>query len=169
MSYAINQNKVLTPAELEHLLNSIRATDNLRDQAVLLTLVNTGARATEVLNIERQDVLIPSRSVIIKGLKGSNDREIPLRATVFKILEAQLPDQGKVFPISYQRLYQIWNWYRPCEKTIHALRHTFAINLYLKTKDMHLVKLALGHKSLMNTQVYVDFCYSQNQMKRLIL
>jgi integrase len=31
---------------------------------------------------------------------------------------------------------QVWDLYRPCAKKFHALRHTFAIRLYRKTKDL---------------------------------
>jgi integrase/recombinase XerC len=67
------------------------------------------------------------------------------------------------------RLYQIWQFYRPVPKKFHALRHTFAIELYQKTKDLRLVQVALGHRNITNTMIYADYIYSQQELKKLIL
>ena len=42
-------------------------------------------------------------------------------------------------------------------KTVHALRHTFALNLLVRTGDIYLVKEALGHSSITVTEVYLKF------------
>ena len=81
-----------------------------------------------------------------------------------------LPKGGNnLFPIGYHRLRQIWDWYRPVPKKFHSLRHTFAIRLYRKTKDLRLVQVALGHRNITNTMVYADYVYSQQELKKLIL
>jgi len=38
--------------------------------------------------------------------------------------------------------------------TVHSLRHTFATRLYQQTKDLHLVREALGHAGVGTTQRY---------------
>ena len=75
----------------------------------------------------------------------------------------------RIFPISYIRFHQIWDKYRPCHKKLHSLRHTFAIRLYKKTKDIRLVQFALGHRNIANTMIYADYVYSQEELKKLIL
>ncbi|MBV2167528.1 MAG: tyrosine-type recombinase/integrase [Bdellovibrio sp.] len=133
--------------------------------------LRTGARAQEVLNIQRSDLNTYDESIFIRGLKGSNDREIPIHSEIFSRLHRFAETQGgtKVFPISYHRLYQIWEMYRPVPKKFHALRHTFAIELYRKTKDLRLVQVALGHRNITNTMVYADYVYSQQELRKLIL
>jgi integrase len=74
-----------------------------------------------------------------------------------------------LFPITYNRLRQIWDLYRPVQKKFHSLRHTFAIQLYKKTKDIRLVQVALGHRNVMNTMIYADYVYSQTELRKLIL
>lgn len=133
--------------------------------------LRTGARAQEVLNIQRNDLNPYDESIFIRGIKGSNDREIPIHSDTFKRLYRFAEAQGetKVFPITYDRLYQVWGLYRPIPKKFHSLRHTFAIELYQKTKDIRLVQVALGHRNIANTMVYADYAYSQQELRKLIL
>ncbi len=173
MKYQLNKNKYLLSPELEK-LNQILQTYQSQDtrNCLLIQLgLKTGARAQELLNIQKLDVNLYDETVFIKGIKGSNDREIPLPSLIFlqmKLFMEKL-ESKKLFDISYDRLYQIWNHYRPVEKKFHCLRHTFAIQLYKKTKDIRLVQVALGHRNITNTMIYADYVYSQEELKKLIL
>jgi len=42
-------------------------------------------------------------------------------------------------------------------KTIHSLRHTFALRKLLELGNIYLVKELLGHSSVTTTQIYLDF------------
>lgn len=133
--------------------------------------LRTGARAQEILNIKKSDLNAYDESIFIKGIKNSNDREIPIETKVFRDLWRfqETSKTESLFDISYDRLYQIWLLYRPVPKKFHSLRHTFAINLYKKTKDIRLVQVALGHRNITNTMIYADYLYSQEELKKLIL
>ena len=109
------------------------------------------------------------KTILLKGLKGSNDREIPIPDWLFNEVQKLAPTSGRLFPVSYSRLRQIWEFYRPVPKKFHSLRHTFAIGLYKKTRDLRLVQVALGHRNITNTMVYADYVYSQQELRRLIL
>lgn len=171
--YALNKNKYLLPDEvlrLEKLLKENFEKDP-RNCFVLTLALKTGARAQEVLNLKKTSLSLHEETVFIEGLKGSNDREIPLMPALFKKLHSysqSVPGEF-LFPISYNRLRQIWDLYRPAPKTFHSLRHTFAIQLYKKTKDIRLVQVALGHRNVMNTMIYADYAYSQTELRKLIL
>jgi integrase/recombinase XerC len=171
--YALNKNKYLLEPEVERLqyiLESFKDKDS-RNCTLLWTLLHTGGRAQEVLNLRKEDLNTYEQSVFIKGLKGSNDRELPLPAWLFQRLEREMAHaEGEmIFPISYNRLRQIWDLYRPVHKKLHALRHTFAIRLFKKTKDLRLIQVALGHRNITNTMIYADYIYSQEELRRLIL
>jgi integrase/recombinase XerC len=171
--YALNKNKYLLEPEgdrLEHILKSFAQKD-ARNCTLLWTLLHTGGRAQEVLNLRREDLNTYEESVFIHGLKGSNDRELPVASWLFQrlVLESARSETDFVFPITYNRLRQIWELYRPVHKKLHALRHTFAIRLYKKTKDLRLVQVALGHRNITNTMVYADYIYSQQELRKLIL
>ena len=172
--YALNKNKYLLEPEvwkLEKLIKSSMKDD--RRNAILLDLaLNTGARAMEILDLMREDLNIYDETIFIRGIKGSNDRELPIRKNLFQALNEltmQYQPHHRLFPIGYHRLQQIWDWYRPTPKKFHSLRHTFAIRLFRKTKDLRLVQVALGHRNITNTMIYADYVYSQDELKKLIL
>ncbi len=174
MRYSLNKNKYLLDPEvqsLEYLLKR-HQDDDLRNCLLIWIGLRTGARAQEILNLRVNDLSAYDQAIFIRGLKGSNDREIPVPKDVFRRIELHANSLGShdlIFDISYQRLYQIWELYRPCRKSFHSLRHTFAINLYKKTKDIRLVQVALGHRNINNTMVYADYVYSKEELKKLIL
>lgn len=171
--YSLNKNKYLLSPErerLEEILGTYQDKD-ARNCLLLWLGLKTGARAQEILNLRKDDINRYDESVFIRGIKNSNDREIPLRHELFLRL-ARFADShsgSMVFDISYQRLWQIWEFYRPIPKKFHALRHTFAIELYQKTKDLRLVQVALGHRNITNTMIYADYVYTQSELRKLIL
>jgi integrase len=197
--YALNKNKYLLDPEVERLEATLMRSreEHPRDVLMLEIALRTGARAQEVLNLRMADLNAYDRTIFIHGLKGSNDRELPVKEELFQRLynyaqnrhknpsatesskHSQNPyeklrtmrkrSDGEIFDIGYHRLRQVWDWYRPIPKKFHALRHTFAIRLYRKTKDLRLVQVALGHRNITNTMVYADYIYSQQELRKLIL
>lgn len=182
--YQLNKNKYLLDDEFERLtyiLDSFIDQD-LRNCTLLHFALRTGARATEILNLTFGDLNEHDKTVFIKGIKGSDDRELPVPKWLFSNLlkvkgQSEQHDKNKglafkekqIFTISYPRLVQIWDIYRPVHKKFHSLRHTFAIRLYKKTKDIRLLQMALGHRNITNTMIYADYAYSQQELKKLIL
>lgn len=171
--YSLNKNKYLLGPEVERLRKIVvDFQDSDPRNCFLISLgLRTGARAQELLNLQKSDINPYDQSVFIRGLKNSNDREIPLQNRFFEDFHkfAEKQPGAKIFDISYQRLYQVWEFYRPVPKKFHSLRHTFAIELYQKTKDLRLVQVALGHRNITNTMIYADYVYSQQELRRLIL
>jgi integrase/recombinase XerC len=171
--YSLNKNKYLLPPELDRLKKIIsdHETKDPRNCFLIGLALRTGARAQELLNLTLSDFNVYDETVFIRGIKNSNDREIPLHSDFFKRIYRFASQSGEKqpFPISYNRLFQIWEFYRPTPKKFHSLRHTFAIELYQKTKDLRLVQVALGHRNITNTMIYADYVYSQQELKKLIL
>ncbi len=163
MNYEIKRDKFLTPDELKT-LKSVVSSFPSRDTAIIALAIYTGGRANELLSVTKADLDETEQSVFIKGAKGSKDRCIPLPSDVYTLVKYYIP-----FNIKYRRLAQIWDMYKPVDKSFHSLRHTFAIELYKRTKDIKLVQICLGHKSITSTQVYQDFVYEQNEMRRLLV
>jgi len=171
--YSLNKNKYLLPPEvdrLRHILKSFSKTEP-RNTLLIEAALLTGGRAQEILNLRKADLNAYDQTIYLRGIKGSNDREIPVPKVFFDSLmryAGQVKGEA-LFNITYDRLLQIWHLYRPVPKKFHSLRHTFAIQLYQKTKDLRLVQVALGHRNITNTMIYADYVYSQTELKKAIL
>lgn len=170
MSYEITVKKFLSPEEHAHFLKNLRTATEF-NRVLIKTLLHTGARAQEVLNIRPEDLDHQNKSVFIRGLKNSNNRELPFPPKLFAEL-ARLARENPytpIFDICYQRLYQIWTHHCPVKKGPHSARHTVGINLYKKTNNLNLVKLVLGHKSISNTMIYSEYTFSRSELRKLVL
>jgi integrase len=170
MKYQLTKDKFLSESEDQALLTCCSKL-RTRDELLIMLARHSGARADSELLALPVTALDPATaSVYVRGSKNSNDREIPLPLALFNALWAYKAQTGSklLFPISYSRLVQIWDHHRPVNKKFHSLRHTFAMDIYRRTKDIKLVQRALGHKSIQTTMIYLDYDYSIDQMKRIL-
>lgn len=165
--YSLNKTKYLSTSEQFALYTHVSRIDT-RDSILLMLAIKTGARAQELLNITQDDLSDETQSILIHGLKNSNDRELPVSEDLYTAVKSLCKEDPRVFPISYSRLVQIWHYYRPVTKKFHCLRHTFAIELYKKTKDVKLVQTALGHRNIQNSIVYMDYVFTLEEMRRIL-
>ena len=55
------------------------------------------------------------------------------------------------------------------EKSVHALRHSYAVEFYRQEKDLRALQKQLGHSSVQTTQIYADVTTDdiQQQIKGL--
>lgn len=168
----MNSNKFLSDEERSSLEDFLlkRIESDTRNATMLLVGLHSGARAQEVLNLGWDDINIKTGEIFIKSLKDGNPRTIVLPKSVrysLELLKNICPN--KPFDISYKRLFEIWNDYKPSKtKTFMCLRHSFAIRAYQRTKDIKFVQMALGHKSITNTMIYLDYEYSSKQFIKLM-
>ena len=140
-----------------------------RDSLLLRLAQHTSAREAEVLGVRPIDVGV--NSVTVFGVKGSNDRTIPLPKSFCKELrlyanENNIADTSPIFPMTTRHFRRVYSLYRPNpKKGAHCMRHTGALKLAKKTKDPQLVQYYLGHKSITNTMVYINYLVKQSQLK----
>ncbi len=172
--HQLDQTKFLSEEEwgsLEKVCRAALSTQDERNALLILLSFRTGARAGEILALRSGDFFPKHAKILIRGSKGSKNRELVLPAYLARHLESYLkrhPELDRIFPIGYHRLRQIWDWYRPAKKRFHSLRHTFALETFKKTHDVHLVQMALGHRSIQNTMIYVEYYYSTLELKKAI-
>lgn len=171
--YSLNKTKYLLEPEVDMLEDIFKKFSHSDERNILLLelALRTGARAQELLNLRKLDLNTFDETILIRGIKGSSDREIPIPRALFERLQKfvkQAPGD-RVFDLSYNRFREIWTQYRPVEKKLHSLRHTFAIRLFKKTRDLRLLQVALGHRNISNTMIYADYVYSQSELRRMIL
>lgn len=177
MRYQLNHTKYLSDAELSALEGQLWAyatTKNrwTRDSLLFLVLLYTGARASEALAVEWSWLDSTRGTILIKGVKGSDDREIPvprvLIASLLSFKGLTPTTVARMFPISYSRLKAIWARYRPQNKTIHSLRHTFAITQLRRHGRIDVIKRLLGHRNVANTMIYADYAFTDREFRALV-
>lgn len=140
-----------------------------RLQVLILTLADTGCRIEELLNLRWQDCDFDNLLLTVRG-KGKKERKVPisfeLRRTLWKYRQRSTCDlafgtkQGRKLG-RRDVLRDVKNLCRqlgfePPERTLHAFRHTFAINYLRKGGSVFHLQKALGHSSLDMTRRYVN-------------
>jgi integrase len=184
MGIEMNSSKYLLPNEIDDLMSVVKLAMNSspRDSLLIELALKCGGRACELIptydsqgknltGIRKADLNPSFKTVHIRALKGSSNRDVGLSQDLFTRLVRYAADvEGEyLFPVSYPRLVQIWNEYRTVKKTFHCLRHTFAITLYRKTKDVLLLKRAMGHKSINSTMVYTNIPITAEDFSRMAI
>jgi len=147
----------------------------LRNRALLEVLYSTGARISEAVGLDVDDVDTHSRSVLLRG-KGGKQRLVPIGRPAVSALDAYLvrgrPDlarRGKATPaiflnvrggrLSRQSAWQVLQDAAERAKisaavSPHTLRHSFATHLLEGGADVRVVQELLGHASVTTTQIY---------------
>ncbi len=147
----------------------------LRDRALLELLYSTGARISEAVGLDLDDVDREERTVLLDG-KGGKQRLVPIGRPAVEALEAYLVRARPVLArrgrgtaalflnargtrLSRQSAWQVLK--TTAERagistavSPHTLRHSFATHLLEGGADVRVVQELLGHASVTTTQVY---------------
>ena len=146
-----------------------------RDQALLLFLYNSGARAEEAARLLIADLFLSASYVTILG-KGSKKRQCPLWSMTVRALSALIagrPNSNNVFlnrcgrPLTRFGIHTLVERYvdklqvtMPSLATKrvspHTIRHTTATHLLRAGVDINTIRVWLGHVSLNTTNVYAE-------------
>jgi integrase/recombinase XerD len=147
-----------------------------RDHALLLLAIQTGLRASELVNLRCGDVVLGTGAHVRCMGKGRKERCTPLRRDTTKLLGAWIGDHGNtdrpLFPsirgerLSRDALEHLVRKHcltasRTCPSlsakrvTPHTLRHSTAMDLLHHGVDQAVIALWLGHESVETTQIYI--------------
>ncbi|SFB23482.1 integrase/recombinase XerD [Amycolatopsis marina] len=147
----------------------------LRDRALLELLYSTGARISEAVGLDLDDIDDGERTVLLDG-KGGKQRLVPIGRPAVDALHAYLVrarpalvGRGRgaaaVFlnsrggRLSRQSAWQVLKTTAEragiaASVSPHTLRHSFATHLLEGGADVRVVQELLGHASVTTTQVY---------------
>ena len=158
----------------------LKACANERERLMLAILIATGLRFCELLRLRFCDILRDRRLIYIAQSKGRADGYARLTEKVVLLLteycqaynqshpENPLKSEDYIFfsedRTAPEKPYKLRKIYRDIQIRanlgeepygFHALRHFFALNLYLQSHDLLLVKHQLRHKTLAATEKYL--------------
>ncbi|MEQ3549684.1 site-specific tyrosine recombinase XerD [Pseudonocardia nematodicida] len=151
----------------------------LRDRALLELLYSTGARISEIVGADLDDLDVEARTILLHG-KGNKQRIVPVGRPALGAVEAyrvrarpDLAGRGSGGPALLLnarggRLSRQSAWHvlrsaaeasgLPPETVAsispHTLRHCFATHLLSGGADVRVVQELLGHASVATTQIY---------------
>jgi len=164
----------LTVEEELRFLDRAYARDG-RTGLMLQTLLETGARASELVQLRVEDVGLAERVVVIRAGKGARRREVPIRRELAQLLRLHIGARraGPLFasrqrgpgPVPHtltrQRVGQIVRAVAVAAgitKRVypHLLRHTVATRLLALGMDITDLQRFLGHESISTTRHYAE-------------
>lgn len=134
-----------------------------RNKALILFLGYTGARKSELLDLNVQDIDFNRRLILLRG-KGQKQRVVPMAERLIVPLRQQCNGKAryeKVFNgLNARSVYRVVT---SLAKRVglddfhpHTLRHYFATRLLETGADLRTVQELLGHEDLNTTAVYLD-------------
>ena len=170
--------KALPLTDIERILDAAGSPGTalaLRDRALLEVLYGTGARISEAVGLDLDDLDPEQGTVLLRG-KGSKERIVPVGSFAQEAVQAylvrgrsELSAVGKGVPALFLnarggRLSRQSAWAVlakaadragvTAEVSPHTLRHSFATHLLDGGADVRVVQELLGHASVTTTQVY---------------
>lgn len=147
-----------------------------RDRAIILTLLDTGLRATELCNLRIADLDQKNRELIAFG-KGSKERRLPLDPrtlqAIVRYLDTRAEPERPDLP-----LFATENETALCRQNLrhllermgeragvegvhpHRFRHTFAIAFLRNGGDIYSLQRMMGHSTLTMVQRYLALAQS---------
>ena len=138
-----------------------------RLQLLLLLLADTGVRISEALSLPWTDVDWDSLLLLVRG-KGGKERRIPFSFELRKHLWRFRHEHHLVFSTRHGaalgRRDMLRDTKQLCrklgikipERTLHAFRHTFAVNYLRRGGSVFHLQKCLGHSSLEMTRRYAN-------------
>lgn len=136
---------------------------------IYITLLYTGLRIGELVNLEWDDIDLIRRNVVVRpkelwNPKGKEERSIPMHEVVFCILVNMERKSNWVFTKADRGKVNIHSLEARFRKqlrrmgiqgvNLHIWRHTFASYITMRSGNIRAVQKLLGHKSIRTTEIY---------------
>lgn len=148
----------------------IKSARNLRDKALIMTILSSGLRASEILNLKEDDLY--RRSLIVSRGKGGKPRVTFIDPLTEKFIREyhhkREVDSVFVFTNSFGKPLSRQYLSRMISETAlragikkrvsaHTLRHSFATNMLRKGARIEDVQPLMGHSNISTTRLYMHF------------
>jgi len=162
----------LSERESEALMTTLAAAPGplaQRDCALFSLLLATGIRVGSAVGLEVRDLDLDDGVMELRVMKGGRAMRVALGEEIVQRLAALVEgrDAGPVFmgreglALSRRhvaRRFREWVVAAGIKRSVtaHSLRHTFALAMYERTRDVFAVQRALGHRSIASTVGYAS-------------
>lgn len=141
------------------LLDSI---ENPRDRLIIRTIYATGVRVSELCGMNIEDIDTNERTIKIRG-KGGKIRTVFLDEETLADIKSLIGERtnGPIFVgqqgkhLSPRTVQHLFRSYAPPGITPHKIRHSYASELYRRSKNLRVVQENLGHSSIKTTEIYL--------------
>lgn len=143
----------------------------IRDRAILITLVDTGLRASELCALKLVNYNDKSGQLSIKQGKGKKDRLVYASESARKAIWRYLATRPEIKPTdplfatrtnTHLDRYALGNLITGAARragvakaTVHRFRHTFAVNFLRNGGNVVALQELLGHERLETIRIYV--------------
>jgi len=166
-----------SPNQIKSLLSAMSdSAEGYRGTVIVLTLLDTGLRVNELINLQMENVWLEDGLIKVLG-KGNKERLVPIGKQIRKLLwryinhyrpEPARPKLNNLFltqdgrPLTKNRVDSIMKRYgllaglTGVRCSPHTLRHTFAITFLRNDGDIFSLQKILGHSSLEMTRRYCE-------------
>ncbi|HHY66687.1 MAG TPA: tyrosine-type recombinase/integrase [Alicyclobacillus sp.] len=161
--------------ERNRLLRDVERGGNLRDIAIVYTLLYTGLRVSELCALDRDDVTIGERSghVVVRQGKRGKARSVPVPAEARHHLSRYLAERKDGEPALFLSNYGRRISARQVQRVLakygthpHALRHTYCRSLVSSGMDLATVAELAGHADVNMTRRYAK--PTQEELERAV-
>ena len=165
----------LCEPDIRSLLDAARGSSwfDVRNTAMLMLLLDTGLRLSELIGLDLGDVSLNEWRIGIRNGKGSRDRTVFIGRALHRALRRWLevrgagPQTGALFVTRSGQRQDLRNVERILSRladrasmkarvTPHILRHTFAVNYIRHGGDPFTLQRLLGHSDIRTTRIYVE-------------
>lgn len=147
----------------------LNVNNHLMYKVLILLLADTGARISEVMNIEKKNIDLNNGEILLTKTKTKTDRYVYFLSDTKDLIKEYLKHENKskfLFwnhlqnrKINYDDVRYIMKFIREhlginrCHA--HMFRHTFATQWLENDADLFSVQKVLGHKKISTTQIYI--------------
>lgn len=144
--------------------------NNLLYQTILLLLVDTGARSSEVLAIEKSAIDLKENTITLRHTKNKKQRKVFItnelsKEFIKKMLKKDYPGKYLLYdslndrPANYNHiryyLHRLRDHFNLQRLHAHLFRHTVATWWLENGADIYFVKEVLGHSNINQTMRYL--------------
>ncbi|HWQ68321.1 MAG TPA: site-specific tyrosine recombinase/integron integrase [Methanospirillum sp.] len=156
------KNKELRYLKHSQVIRLLRSIQDPRDRLIIRIIYATGVRVSELCSINVEDIDTDDHTIRIHG-KGGKIRMVFVDEDTLDEIDLKIGNRlsGPLFigqqghHISPRTIQHIFRKYAPDGITPHKIRHSYASELYRRSKNLRVVQENLGHASIKTTEVYL--------------